>query len=299
MQVSANLRGAALMMGSMAAFTMNDMFLKLLAGQVHLFQLLTLRGGLTMLFTGLLAWRMGVLKLNVPRKDRRMVLLRIGAEVGAAYFFLTALFHLPLANVTAILQSIPLAVTLFAALLFKEPLGWRRLLAIAVGFAGVMLIVRPGGAGFHSYSIYALLAVGFVVVRDLSTRRLSGATHSMTVTFATTVAITLSFGMASLGVEWVPMSADQLWLVAKSAVMVTIAYLLSIMVMRVGEVSFVSPFRYTGLIWALVLGWYTFNEWPSMIELTGAAIVVASGVFMLYRESVLARRQKRARANGE
>lgn len=287
------------MMGSMAAFTMNDMFLKLLAGQVHLFQLLTLRGGLTMLFTGVLAWRMGVLKLNVPRKDRRMVLLRIGAEVGAAYFFLTALFHLPLANVTAILQSIPLAVTLFAALLFKEPLGWRRLLAIAVGFAGVMLIVRPGGAGFNSYSIYALIAVGFVVVRDLSTRRLSGATHSMTVTFATTVAITLSFGMASLGVEWVPMSADQLWLVTKSAVMMTIAYLLSIMVMRVGEVSFVSPFRYTGLIWALVLGWYTFNEWPSMIELTGAAIVVASGVFMLYRESVLARRQKRARANGE
>jgi S-adenosylmethionine uptake transporter len=293
------MRGALLMMASMAAFTLNDSFLKGLAGQVHLFQVLTLRGALTTVLIAVVAWRMGVLHFRIPRSDRWLVCARMVTEVGAAYFFLTALFNMPLANVTAILQSIPLAVTLCAAMLFGEALGWRRLIAILIGFAGVMLIVQPGGEGFNAYSIYALIAVGFVVVRDLVTRTLSGGTHSLTVTFATTVAVTLSFGAASVTVEWVAMDVDQIMLIVKSSVMVMAAYLSSVMVMRVGEVSFVSPFRYTGLLWALGLGWYVFDEWPSALELTGAGIVVASGVFMLYREGVAARRQARDLSKGQ
>ncbi|WP_420568453.1 DMT family transporter [Thalassovita sp.] len=296
LNLSANMRGALLMMCSMAAFTLNDTFLKELAGQVHLFQVLALRGALTTVLIAIVAWRMGALHFRIPRGDQWLIGLRMVAEVGAAYFFLTALFNMPIANVTAILQSIPLAVTLCASLLFGEALGWRRMIAIMVGFAGVMLIVQPGGAGFNGYSIYALIAVGFVVLRDLVTRRLSGSTHSLTVTFATTIAVTVSFGAASVTVDWVPMNTDQILLIVKSSVMVMAAYLFSVMVMRVGEVSFVSPFRYTGLLWALGLGWYVFDEWPSQLELTGAGIVVASGVFMLYREGVAARRQARALA---
>ncbi|MGH1356844.1 MAG: DMT family transporter [Thalassovita sp.] len=296
MTLTANMRGAVLMMCSMAAFTLNDTFLKELAGQVHLFQVLTLRGALTTVLIGIVAWRMGALHFRIPRGDRWLIALRMVAEVGAAYFFLTALFNMPLANVTAILQSIPLAVTLCAALLFGETLGWRRLVAILIGFVGVLLIVQPGGAGFTGYSVYALIAVGFVVVRDLVTRRLSGATPSIMVTFATTLAVTVCFGAASVSVDWVPMEPGQIWLVVKSSVMVMAAYLFSVMVMRVGEVSFVSPFRYTGLLWALGLGWYVFDEWPSPLELTGAAIVVASGVFMLYREGVAARSRARGAA---
>lgn len=290
-QLSANMRGALLMMCSMAAFTLNDTFLKELAGQVHLFQVLVLRGALTTVLIGVLAWKTGALQGRIPRADRWLIGLRMVAEVGAAYFFLTALFNMPLANVTAILQSIPLAVTLCAALLFGEALGWRRLIAIMIGFSGVMLIVQPGGAGFNSYSVYALIAVGFVVVRDLATRRLSGATHSLTVTFATTIAVTVCFGGASMTIDWVPMAPVQIWLVIKSSVMIMAAYSFSVMVMRVGDVSFVSPFRYTGLLWALGLGWYVFGDWPSPLELIGAAVVVASGVFMLYREGVVARRR--------
>ena len=112
MQLSGNTKGALLMVGSMAAFTLNDTFMKELAGQVHLFQLLVLRGALSILFVGLLTWKMGAMHLRIPRRDRVLIVLRMIGEIGAAYFFLTALFNMPLANVTAILQSLPLAVSL-------------------------------------------------------------------------------------------------------------------------------------------------------------------------------------------
>lgn len=288
-----NSRGAVLMMLSMAAFTLNDMCMKQLAGQVPLFQLLVMRGSLTTLFIGIMAWRMGALHLRIPRRDLGLIFLRIVGEIGAAYFFLTALFNMPLANVTAILQSLPLVVTLCAALLFGEPLGWRRMSAILIGLCGVMLIVRPGTEGFNVFSIYALISVGFVALRDLSTRRLSGASHSMMVTFATTLSVTVFFGLASIPVDWVPLDAHAVVFTLGAAAMVMAGYLFSVMVMRVGEISFVAPFRYTGLIWALVLGWYVFGDWPRPLTLMGAAIVVSSGVFMLYRERQLARQKAR------
>ncbi len=296
MPLSDNTRGALLMMLSMAAFTLNDTFMKALAGQVPLFQVLVLRGLLTTGMVGFLAWRMGALHLRIPRKDRRLIGWRIVGEIGAAYFFLTALFNMPLANVTAILSSLPLAVTLSAALFFKEPLGWRRMTAILIGLVGVLLIVRPGAEGFNIYSVYVLIAVAFIVVRDLSTRRLSGDTHSMMVTFATTVSVTLFFGAASGTEDWVPVGGTQSLLIMGAAVMVMTGYVFSVMVMRVGEISVVAPFRYTSLIWALVLGWFVFGDWPRPLTLVGAAIVVGSGVFTLYRERQLARRSARVRA---
>ena len=160
------------------------------------------------------------------------------------------------------------------------------------------ILCQIKSVGWDQLGFYALIAVGFVVLRDLVTRRLSGSTPSLTVTFATTLAVTVCFGAASVSVEWVAMDTEQILLIVKSSVMIMAAYLFSVMVMRVGEVSFVSPFRYTGLLWALGLGWYMFDEWPSLQELTGAAIVVGSGVFMLYREGVAARRQVRGQTKG-
>jgi len=289
---SDNTRGALLMMLSMAAFTLNDTFMKALAGQVPLFQLLALRGVLTSVVVGIMAWKMGVLHMRIPARDRGLIVLRMIAEVGAAYFFLTALFNMPIANVTAILQSLPLTVTLAAALFFKEPLGWRRMGAIVIGLCGVMLIVQPGAEGFSLYSVYALIAVGFVTVRDLATRRLSKGTHSMLVTLSTSLAVTVFFSLAGLGADWAPMDARAVLLTAAAAAAVLGGYLFSVLVMRVGEISFVAPFRYTGLIWALVLGWFVFGEWPRPLTLLGVAIVVGSGVFMLYRENQLARRAR-------
>lgn len=290
MPLSDNMRGALLMMASMAAFTINDTFMKALAGAVPLFQLLFLRGLLTSVFTGVWAWRKGALHLRIPRRDMGLIALRVFAEVGAAYFFLTALFNMPIANVTAILQSLPLIVTLSAALFFREPLGWRRMSAIVIGLMGVLLIVRPGAEGFTVYSVYALIAVAFVTLRDLVTRRLSGATPSLFVSWTTSMSIMVFFGLAGLGRDWVEMDLRAWAFTIGASVAIIGGYLFSVQVMRVGEISFVAPFRYTGLIWALVLGWVVFGDWPAPPTLIGAAIVVGSGIFMLYRERVTRKR---------
>jgi len=293
---SDNLTGALLMMASMAAFTVNDTMMKAMAGEVPLFQLLFLRGVLTTVAVAAVAARMGVLRARPSRRDWGLIGWRTLAEIGAAYFFLTALFNMPIANVTAILQALPLTVTLAAWLFFREAVGWRRLLAIVAGFGGVMLIVRPGAADFNAFSLYALIAVGCVTLRDLSTRRLSAATPSMLVTLITSAAVMVFFGVASLTGDWVAMAPREIWLTLGAAVMIIGGYLFSIMVMRVGEIGFVAPFRYTGLIWALVLGWAVFGEWPDALTLLGAGIVAASGLFTLWREARLARSRRIASA---
>ena len=293
---SDNLTGALLMMASMAAFTLNDTMMKVLAGEVPLFQLLFLRGVLTTLAVAAIAWWMGALRARVSKRDRWVIFWRTVGETGAAYFFLTALFNMPRANVTSILAALPLTITLAAAIFLREPVGWKRLAAIVVGFAGVMLIVRPGASDFNVYSLYALIAVGFVTLRDLSSRRLSPQTPSMLVTLITSAVIMVFFGLGSLADDWAPMDGRALGLTAGAAFMIIGGYLFSIMVMRVGEISFTAPFRYTGLIWALVLGWLAFGEWPETITLAGAAIVAGSGLFTLYRESRLARAERIAQS---
>lgn len=279
-----NLKGAALMVVSMAAFTLNDACMKLLAGDMPLFQAIFLRGVLSSVLIYLVARQMGAIRLRLPRRDWALIALRTGAELGSTFLFLTALFNMPLANVSAILQALPLTVALAVALVFGEPLGWRRLAAIAIGFVGVMLIVRPGAEGFNFYSLYALAAVGFVTVRDLAARRLSSAVPSVTVALLTALVISLAAGLASVWQGWVPVDAGQLGLIATAALFILIGYLSSVMVMRVGEIGFVAPFRYTGLIWALVLGFVIFGDWPKPLTLLGAAIVVTTGLFTLYRE---------------
>ena len=122
---SDNLTGSFLMMASMAAFTLNDMLMKMMADEVPLFQLLFLRGALTTVLVGILVWRMGAHRISVPRRDWGLIALRTAAEVAATFFFLTALFNMDLASVTAILQALPLTITFAAALFFKEPVGWR------------------------------------------------------------------------------------------------------------------------------------------------------------------------------
>ena len=282
--MSVNQIGALFMMASMACFVMNDTLFKVTDGAVPLFQLLFLRGILTTTLVIVLARRLGSLHFNIARRDWGLIGLRSAAEMGAAYFFVTALFNLPLANVTAILQVLPLTVTLGSALFFKEAVGWRRMTAILIGFIGMLLIVRPGSDGFNLYSIYALMAVLSVTVRDLATRRLSSDVPSMTVTLSASLTVMIFSGVASLATPWVGISALNGLMIVGASVFILGGYYFSVRVMRVGDVSFIAPFRYTGLVWALILGWFVFGDWPTNLTLLGAAIVVTTGLFTLYRE---------------
>ena len=202
MQISDNLRGAAFMTGSMVAFTVNDTFLKGLSLDIPLAQTLFVRGVGTTLFLLMISYFMGQLRFDFSRKDWLLILIRAAAEIAAAYLFLTALFHMPIANVSAIMQVMPLSVALAAAVFFREPLGWRRVLAIAVGFGGVLLIVRPGTEGFNIYSAYVLAAVVCVTVRDLAARRLSRSVPSTMVAVIASAAVALSGGGLTAASDW-------------------------------------------------------------------------------------------------
>ena len=289
--LSDNAKGALFMMCSMAAFTFNDLFVKAIGTEVPLPQVLLLRGVLASVLIYFLARYLKALAWPEKAKDRWLIVLRSGAEVAAAYFFLTALLHMPFANVTAILQTLPLTVTLAAALVFKEAVGWRRMLAILIGFGGMMLIVRPGTEGFTIHSIYVLIAVVCVTVRDLAARRLSKDVPSLTVTLVGAIFVTVFGGVGSaITGEWVDLTAVQIAMLAASAFFVIGGYVFSVMVMRVGEVGFTSPFRYTAMLWALLLGYVFFGEWPEPLTFVGAALIVATGVFTLYREAVAKRK---------
>ena len=283
MTLSPNLLGAAYMTGAMAAFTINDTFFKLLGAELPFFQVLFLRAVAVIILLYALARHYGALRLPGGR-DRWLIVLRTVAEIGAAYFFLTALTRMPLANVSAILQALPLTVTLGAALFLGEQVGWRRWAAIVIGFAGVYLIVRPGGDGFTIDSIYALISVLCVTIRDLASRRLSADVPSLGVAFAAAVGVLAFSAIGALGTEWQPVSAIQVFWLAGAVVSIVGGYLLSVTSMRVGETAVVAPFRYTSLLVALVLGLLVFGDWPDQVTLLGAGIVVATGLFTLWRE---------------
>lgn len=290
--ISDNIRGALLMMGAMCAYTINDAFMKLVLADIPLFQAILLRGTGAVICLAIMCRIMGQLRFDLSRRDWVLVLLRTLGEVGGTFFFLTALFHMPIANVSAILQALPLSVSLAAALFLSEALGWRRMTAICVGFAGVLLIIQPGGADFSVYSFYALGAVACVTLRDVVVRRMSTAVPSVFVALVAAVGVTALGGVGSLFIDLAPFTPRSGLLLAGATGFLIFGYIFSVSAMRSGEISFVAPFRYASLLVALVLGILVFDEWPNLLTLTGAVVVVATGLFTLYREAQLRIRTK-------
>lgn len=281
---SENTRGALLMIGAMVAFTLNDACMKALGADLPLFQALFLRAVGTVACLYAAARVLGGLRFDFDRTEWRLILLRGLGEIGAAYFFITALFNMPLANVTAILMVLPLSTTLAAALFLGEPVGWRRISAIVIGFAGVLLIVRPGTEGFNIYSVYALASVAAVTLRELVTRRINRRVPSLTVALTTAMCILTFAAMGALTVEWQPMGPTHWLQLAGATLFVMTGYLLGVAAMRAGDIGFIAPFRYSSLLVALVVGLLVFAEWPSVLTLIGSAIIMATGIFTLLRE---------------
>ncbi|MCG8491145.1 MAG: DMT family transporter [Sneathiellales bacterium] len=281
---SENIQGAFYMTVCMAAFGINDALMKLGSEHFSLVQAIFVRSIFTTLLIGGFAWYKGAFKVSIQGRDRKLIALRVTGEVFGAFFFLTAIFNMPLANATAILQSLPLAVTLGAALFLGETVGWRRYGAILIGFAGVMIIVRPGSEGFNSYSFYALGAILFIVLRDLSTRRISGSIPSSFVSFLTSLVIMIVTALLLPFQDWTPLTVQNTSILFAASLFVVFAYVLSVSSVRVGEIAFVSPFRYTILLWSMALGIFMFGDFPDTWTMVGSAIVVAMGIYTFYRE---------------
>ena len=288
--LSPNLVGAACMTLGMASGAVSDTVIKLLSGEMNMGQLMLLRGVVATLFIYLVARQRHAL-LPVRTALQPMVLLRSISEIGATVTFLIALSRVPVANASAIMQATPLAVTMGAALVLHEPVGWRRWTAILVGFVGVMIIIRPGAAGFTTDSLLLLVTVAFVVVRDLATRRIPPGVPSLFISTITApaVALTGAILMVPMG-GWTPVGAAELGWLAAAAVLLLANQQLITMAVRTGEIAFIVPFRYTHLPVAMVMGYLVFAHVPDIFMLIGGAIVVGSGLYAFHRERRLARR---------
>lgn len=274
---------------SMAAFTVNDAIAKFVSDSMNMAQVMLVRGVFASMLVGVIAWQSGAL-IQLRHAFDSMVMLRVAGDAAGTLTFLLALQHLPLANVSAILQALPLAVAMGAALFLGEGVGWRRWLAISVGFIGVLIVVRPGVEGFSVHSLLVLACVLFCAVRDLATRRIPEAIPSLLVSAVTSIAITI-LGAALLPAMggWTPMQPSMVLYLALAAVLVLIGYQFIIMAMRVGDISFIAPFRYTALLWAIALSIVIFGDFPDSAMIMGSAIIVASGLYTLYRERVVGR----------
>ncbi len=283
-----NTKGALFMMGSMAAFTFNDVFMKAVSDALPLAQAIFLRGLATSCLMLVLAQFLGGLRLRLPASQWRWIALRTATEIGSAYFFLAAIFNMEIANATAILQVLPLSITLAGAVFLGEAVGWRRWTAIFVGFFGVLLIVRPGFEGFTIYSVYALIAVLLVTVRDMIVRKLSADVPTITIALFNAISVTTFFGIAASFTDWAPVSGESLYQLFGAAVLIIGGYVFSVSAMRGGNIAVIAPFRYTALLWALFLGFVVFGEWPDNLTLVGATIIVATGIYTFHRERAVA-----------
>lgn len=272
------------MTAAMAALTMNDAITKAVSAEMNFAQVMLVRGLFGIVLIATLALHQRALR---PLRVLMMkaVVLRVGGEIGGTILLLAAIVNLPLAYATAIIQVLPLAVTLGAALTFGEPVGWRRWLAIAAGFTGALIIVRPGGEGFNQFSLFALTSVILCAIRDLSTKKIPASIPSLFVTLLTTVSVTIAGAtiLVPLG-GWTPPSGRALALLAFAAVLLLIGYQCIIMALRTGDISAVAPFRYSALLWAMLLGYVVFGDWPDTMMVTGATIIVLSGLYAFYRE---------------
>lgn len=282
---SQNLRGIVAMLASAAAFMCNDAITKLNLAELPLGEIMFLRNAVASLLCLALAVWMGALRplraFAVPA-----VALRTLGEVSTTILYLSALALMPLANLTFLMQSTPLAITAASALLLGERVGWRRWLATLVGLSGVLLIVRPGTSGYNSGTLLALGAIATVVLRDLFTRRIPVGVPSLLVTLISSVTIMLAgLAMGQFETWLMPLAATWIKLIA-SAVFLSLALYFGVTAMRLGELSVITPFRFASVLFALAMGYAVWGDVPDLWALFGTAIVISAGLYTLHREQV-------------
>tara|TARA_B110000977_G_scaffold173074_1_gene225973 strand:- start:12 stop:869 length:858 start_codon:yes stop_codon:yes gene_type:complete len=280
-QRSGNHIGAILTTVSALAFIINDAAMKWAIQVIPLFELLFMRGliAVPLICLAMLVTRQ--LIKTVSWADGFLIGWRLLAEIAISYFLLVALKNMPISHVTLILQAAPLGLTLVAALMMGEKVSMRRWVAILFGFVGVIIIIRPGTAGFSPYAIFAVLTVLCIVFRDMVTRRLSPTIPSLPIAALTTFVIFLMAMIMMPKTGSAMPTLSQLLIITIAAVAILTAYLLSVKIMRVGDVGFVAQFRYTGIVWAVIIGFFVFGEVPDMWTVAGALLIIATGIYTL------------------
>ncbi len=276
-----------LMSAGMLAFVVNDAIIKQVSATLPSGQLIVLRGLMASALL-LLIWRVlpgaageqgSLRQLLEPR-----VLLRALFDAVATLLYLSALFKLPLANVTAINMMTPLVIALITWLVFGERLSAMRWLAIIIGLLGVLLIVQPRAEDWNAFSLLAVASTLFHALRDITTRHIRAGVPSLLLTLSTALAVLLLAGILSLIQGWRPVSTAALGQLAAAAVFLSLGYFWLISSMRVGEITAIAPFRYTGLLFALLLGYLIFGEVPNLLAWYGMGALLLAGLILLRRD---------------
>ncbi len=292
--MSPNLRGMALMASAMAAFAVADAFIKALSDTHAPGQIIWVAG-----VGGTLAFSLACIGARQSPVTRDLlapgVIARVAAESIGTFGIVMALALAPLSMVVAIMQSVPLLVTMGAALFLRETVGWRRWAAILVGLAGVLLIIRPGTVGFTPVALFAVLAAVSLAGRDLLTRAVPRSSTNLQLGvwgFLGLIPTGLIL-VAALDQPTGPYTPQALAIFAAITLLTAAAILFVTMAMRVGEISVVAPFRYTRMLFGLSLAVFWFGERPDLTTWLGAAIVVASGLYSFTRERAIAAKGRR------
>ncbi len=276
---------------SMGGFAVEDLFLKILSESVPVSQILIYVGIAATVLLSIISIkkRIPVLKINIY--SNKLFIIRSLIDMMGAVLILTSISLMPLSTVSSILQALPLFITFGAVLIYKESVGWRRWSAVSFGFIGVILILKPGLSSFYPSSCIVLLAVGCLALRDLVTRKISEDIHSITVSLYAFILTTIG-GVACIPFfgNFVILTITQWLFVLTITLFGCFSYLMLVLATRKGDISVISPFRYSRLIFALVLAILVLNERPDTLTLFGAAIIVASGYYTIWREKVLASR---------
>ena len=283
-----NLRGILFMTLSMGGFAVEDLFLKILSEAVPVSQILIYVGiSATVLLSVIsIIKRIPVLRNNIY--SNKLFIIRSFADMMGAVLIVTSISLMPLSTVSSILQALPFFITFGAVIIFKESVGWRRWSAVSFGFIGVILILKPGLSSFHPSSLIVLLAVACLALRDIVTRKISKDIHSITVSLYAFILTTVGgiFSLPFFG-NFVTLTITQWFVVLTITLFGCFSYFMLVLATRKGDISVISPFRYSRLIFALVLAILVLNERPDTLTLFGAAIIVASGYYTIWRERVL------------
>jgi drug/metabolite transporter (DMT)-like permease len=265
----------------------NDATLKWVSTDLPVGQMLFTRGCVTLAIVAFFAWRAGglrALRVVHPRAQAA----RAGLVVLGTFLFINALRLMPLADAVSLGSVGPILISAMAPFVLREPVGWRRWSAILVGFLGVVVMLRPTGEGLYWAALLPVAAASTGALRDIITRRIIRAESSIATLFYTTVAVTAG-GLATAPFGWQAPHAGDLGLLFMTGIMLYGAHFLQIEAYRHGEAATIAPFRYTALVWATLFGFLLWGDVPDSWTVTGATLVVISGLYIFHRETVRGR----------
>lgn len=277
--------GCLIVSGAILAFT--DGLSKLLTGSFPPGEILFFRSIFVFIPISIMVWRSGGLRtLRIVNWSGQVA--RGVFAVVTSFMFMMALKHMPLADITAIMFASPIFLTAFAPYFLGEQVGWRRWTAVAVGFCGTLLMIRPTGDTLLWPSLLALGATILICFRDIATRRLSKTDNANSIMFCTTACVMLG-GLSSAFFGWRTPDLESLGLFMLTGILQGTGQYFLVSAFLYGEAVVVAPFRYLSLIWAALYGYLLFSDVPGFETLLGASIVVGSGLFIFYREARLHR----------